>query len=85
MPDLMEENESIWELWQAVRSQWRIGIIGFEGFIYPQPMGLDYNAVYAVARTLLFDITPAALKKLQALESYEIKRKPREGEQDGSQ
>jgi hypothetical protein len=54
--------------------------MGMEGFITPCPIGLDYPAVYAVAKTLNIDIAPATLFKLQALEFYEKNRKPKEGD-----
>lgn len=68
----------------AIRTQWRVGIVGAGGFIGPQPLGLDYGAVYAVARTLTIEITPAVLRKLQVLEVYECKKKPvEEGDSNG--
>ena len=37
-------------------------------------MGLDYNAVYIVAKTLMIDMTMQVLRKLQAIEAAELKR-----------
>lgn len=53
---------------------------GANGCIGPILIGLDYTAVYAVAKTLNIEITPADLYKLQTLEFYERNRKPEEGE-----
>ena len=73
-PDLWEENREIWDLWLSVKTQWRVGIMGAQGFMCPVPIGLDYSAVHSIAETLDIDISPAVLHKLQALEGFEIKR-----------
>ncbi len=84
-PPLWDDNLDAWDLWMAIRTQWRVGIVGAAGLVGPQPIGLDYGAVYAVARTMMTEITPAVLRKLQALEIFEVNRKPGEGDDNGSQ
>lgn len=59
-------------------------MVGAQGFISPCPVGLDYTAVYMVAKTLNIDITPAILSGLQALEFYEKNHKPEDGDDSGS-
>lgn len=48
------------ELWNRIQTQWRTG--------YDGPTGLDYNALYRVARTIGTRIDRAMLDKIQALE-----------------
>jgi hypothetical protein len=69
-PDLIPENQEAWELWIGVGTQWRAGAFSL--------VGLDYNALYLVADTLLIDMTPAMLYKIQFLEHQSLK-KIREG------
>ena len=44
------------------------------GAIGSMPMGLDYNVLPIVAKTLNIDVTPATLYKIQALEFFEVNR-----------
>ena len=60
-------------------------MVGVNGFISPCPVGLDYTAVYTIAKTLDIEITPALLYQMQALEFYELNRKPGEGDAVGSE
>jgi len=74
-PELWEENREAWELWLAIRTQWRTRVIGVGmGAIGSMPMGLDYNVLPIVAKTLNIDVTPATLYKIQALEFFEVNR-----------
>lgn len=60
----MPENLEAWELWKAVRTQWRSGGLGANG--------LDYPAVYLVAGTLEIQVSRCTLSKIQALERFEL-------------
>ena len=82
-PDLWPENRESWELWNVAKTQWRTGVMGAGGMIGPCPVGLDYVAVYQVAKTLNIDITPGLLYCLQALEFYELNSKPGGGDDVG--
>lgn len=64
-PMLMEENGDVWQIWQAARTQWRVGM--------DRLVGLDYPAVFQLAAILDIEITPCLLKKLDALETYTLK------------
>ncbi|MDU2063781.1 MAG: DUF1799 domain-containing protein [Sporomusaceae bacterium] len=83
-PGVWWENKTAWQLWIAVRTQWRTGIIGAAGMMTPCPTGLDYPAVYATAKILEIDVTPALFHKLQALEIFELKR-VKEGANSGGE
>lgn len=54
-------------MYKAVCTQWRTTGMGYK-------VGLDYNAVYLVAKTLLIDMNMAMLNKLQAIEAAELNR-----------
>lgn len=84
-PELWAENREAWELWNAVKTQWRTGTAGAGGMVSPCPIGLDYTAVYQVAKTLDIEITPALLNQLQALEFYELNRSPKECDDSGGE
>lgn len=61
-PTLSDQNEDAWELWLAVKTQWRGGGMGL--------IGLDYNVVYKEAARLEIELTPCIMKKIQALEKH---------------
>ena len=48
-PDVLTDNLDAWTIWAAVRTQWRTA--GMDGAI----IGLDYGAMYAVAKSLCID------------------------------
>jgi hypothetical protein len=73
-PALDPVNYDIWYLWGAISTQWRT-VVG-ENLVY---LGLDYTAVYKVAKTLDIEITPAVLSKLQLLENSWIMKKNKKG------
>jgi hypothetical protein len=56
----MPENYDAWELWMYSSTQLRTS---FSGVI-----GLDYNAVFKVAKCLGITVTPGILRKLGILE-----------------
>jgi len=59
-PSLRSENETAWELWLAVQTQWRGAGLGV--------IGLDYRAVAGEAHRLGIDLNPAVMNKIRALE-----------------
>lgn len=63
----MQANVEAAELWRAVATQWRYAGMGF-------PAGLDYTAMYQVARTLEIEIDTAMLNKIRALECEYIRK-----------
>lgn len=65
-PQIWPENEEAWELWQHVLTQWRAGGFGL--------VGLDYRAVEFVAGVIDIPVTKQVLKKIQALERFELSR-----------
>ncbi len=62
----MPENEEAWELWIECQTQWRTSGFG--------RVGLDYNTVYAEAERLEIDLSICTMKKIKALERYELSR-----------
>jgi hypothetical protein len=60
----MPDNRDAWDLWQAAKTQWRVGMGGL--------VGIDYTAVRQIAVVLDIDMTPALLYKLRELESYTL-------------
>ncbi len=71
----MPENEEAWELWLEVRTQWRTAGFGV--------IGLDYTAVYREAERLEIDLSPCMMKKIKALESFELGRTNEKENKDG--
>jgi hypothetical protein len=61
----MAENSEAWELWLTVQTQWRAGGFGI--------LGLDYGCLMKMAGLLRIGLTPALLKKIQALEASTLK------------
>ena len=59
----MPENFEAMELWQSIRTQWRVGM---------GPVGLDYNVMFTMAERMEIDLSPCMFKKIQALESYTL-------------
>lgn len=57
------------------QTQWRVSEFG--------PIGLDYPAVFQIAKTLNIDINPAMLRKLHVVEQKIIDAN--RGDADGSQ
>jgi hypothetical protein len=57
----MPENKDAWELWCACSTQVRVTFGG--------AIGIDYNAMFQVARALGIEITPGMLKKVSAMEA----------------
>ena len=72
-PDLNPENVPVWILWQAAATQWRTGPFG--------AIGLDYPAVFRVAKIIGVEMHPANLMRLQALERAELSRVRRKREE----
>lgn len=62
-------------LWNEAKTQWRVSEYG--------PVGLDYPAVFAVAKLLNIDLTPAMLAKLRVIEAAVLERKTQGGGTDG--
>ena len=56
----MEQNAEAWELWQMVNTQWRAGGMGI--------IGLDYPAVWTMAKMIEIEMTPCLMMKIQKLE-----------------
>lgn len=63
-PMLMAENRIAWHLWRHVQTQLRTTFSGV--------VGLDYTAVFLVARVLGITMDEAILTKLHALEAILI-------------
>lgn len=61
-PKLWEVNQDVFDLWIKVQTQWRAS-----GFSI---IGLDYYAVFKVAKTLEIELSQCNLFKIQALEQY---------------
>lgn len=71
----MAANAPALELWCHVGTQWRTGFCG--------PTGLDYNALYRVARTMGTRLDKALLKKIQTLESDFLQEMEERRKQEG--
>lgn len=56
----MEENEDAWELYLAVRTQWRASGLG--------PIGLDYGAVHREAARMGIELSECTMRKLRRIE-----------------
>ena len=65
-PDLLPDNEEVWELWAAVSSQWRTTFGGL--------VGLDFGAVREIANLLDVDLTRDIFEKLRTLELATLER-----------
>jgi hypothetical protein len=68
-PKLMQLNYDAYNLWQHSQTQWM-----WTGGMEPMISGLNYSAVFEVAKTMGIGMTPCLLSKLQALEWNTIKR-----------
>lgn len=66
-PVLWGENDDAYELFQASMTQWRSGGMG-------GAVGLDYPAVFKVARILEIDLDRVMMGKIRALEKDTLKR-----------
>jgi len=73
-PELASENWEAWELWLAVRTQWRTASITTDKFCKVIKTGLDYSSLFLVAKTLEIEVTPALLNKIRALETVTISK-----------
>lgn len=77
-PDMWDENREAFDFWLTVRSQMRFMVQGIGGMggmmIRSYPTGIDYSAIWLVAKTLNVDLSPALFNKLQKLTEFEIKR-----------
>ena len=67
----MPENQEAWHLWSLVSTQWRVGAFSL--------VGLDYPAVFQVAELYGYDVNPAMMRKIKALEMYEISEFSKKG------
>ena len=56
---LLPPNESAWALWTLIQTQWRVGW---------DLVGLDYMAVFAVAKLHGIEMTPQLFRGVQILE-----------------
>jgi len=66
MPEILEENTEVLELWMDVSTQWRgtgMGIIG-----------LDYREVRTRATELDIDLSECVWRKIRMLERIELKK-----------
>lgn len=68
-PTLMPVNYDAYILWQHSQTQW-LWSGGMETIL----TGLNYPAVYKIAKTMDIEITPNILSKIQALEWSTIRR-----------
>lgn len=59
---MLDENAETWELWLAVKTQWRAGGMGI--------VGLDYPAVWAVADRMQIEVSNCVMSKIRALEDF---------------
>ena len=71
-PEIEEENEDAWELWNAVSTQWRIGGMG-------ALIGLDYTALFRVAEAMEIEMSALLLRKIKRLENWVIERQMDKG------
>ena len=72
---MLRANWDVWELFQAVDTQWRVGAMG--------AVGLDYPAVQWVAERLEIAVDRCCLRKLGMLEKMVLARvRPKEGAGD---
>ncbi len=71
-PELMPENAEAWYLWQSICTQWVVSMAGL--------VGLNYQSIYLVADTLMIDVTPSVLAKIQALERKCIEKNKKGGD-----
>ena len=56
----MKVNEDAWHLWSLVQTQYRASGFGL--------IGLDYSTLFELADRFAFDLNPAMLEKIRALE-----------------
>lgn len=70
----MDENQQAWFLWSLVDTQWRVAAFSI--------VGLDYPAVFQIAKLYDIEVTPALHQKIRLLEIQELKsqKKPGAGE-----
>ncbi|MEA5092461.1 hypothetical protein SDC9_37474 [bioreactor metagenome] len=73
-PELAPENWETWELWLALRTQWRTASITTDKYCKVIKTGLDYSSLFLVAKTLEIEVTPALLSKIRALESATLSK-----------
>ena len=62
---LLPENEDAFDLWSAVKTQWRASAAGL--------VGLVYGEVRAAARRLEITLSPCTERKIRALEADVLK------------
>jgi len=74
-PKLIQENKEAWQLWTATRTQWRTSFGGI--------VGLDYTALLNVAGIYAINVNPGMMRKIKALENYELERCAKEGKKNG--
>lgn len=65
-PELMPENKLAFKLWMLVKRQWRVGANG--------PVGLDWPAIFSVAKLWQIKVTPEIFQKFSALENHVISK-----------
>ena len=65
----MPINYSAYRLWQRCQTQWQ-----WSGGMVSIITGLNYSAVFALAKKLDIYISPGMLLKIQALEAYTIEK-----------
>jgi hypothetical protein len=73
-PELLEENNETWRLWNVANRQWCVGTVGNMDRIMSIPLGLDYTAMFTIANAMDIDVCPSMLRKIHMLEKYEIER-----------
>lgn len=70
----MPENWDVWELWLALKSQWRTVSVTTDKFCMIRKTGLDYSSLYLVAKTLDIEITTSVLNKIRELETAVLEK-----------
>lgn len=64
-------------MWNSITTQWRTD--------FGALVGLDYPALFAVAKCLNIDVTPAMMEKIRLYEQKEIEKWQKESDKHGSQ
>lgn len=72
LPPVMDhDEEDFLGFWRYICNQWRVGMGG--------AYALDYTAIIGVADKLGFDLDEIEMRRLKALESYEVEKASKDG------
>lgn len=65
-PILEGSNNDAWMLWTLCDTQWRMAFGG--------AVGLDYTAIFEVARVMMITVTPSVFNKIRLLEHLQLEK-----------